>query len=678
MAPLNQLCRACQQISISHLEAPIHEKFPGWEETAVWVQGFSGKHGMKHLENAKDLQSSAETCALCDLIAKKFLAQNDDRGWEAVVERPIILSPFVVYGHSPWLDRSISNFPYSSQHRESALGMQVWIPINPELDYSHDGWSNFGLRFYTDDGSPHTFKYVASRLRLPDTDIPQTFSRIRRCMEACNRHHGDCKVLISGEKMSHFKKPMLPTRVIDIGPAGWSKDPVLLLTGNNMRGDYVALSHCWGGGKGILETTRANVDEHCRRIPLDKIPKTFSDAMRITRELGLRYLWIDSLCIIQHDSKDWEEEAERMGSVYGKATLVVAAADALNATVGCFFKNEEDPSRDLVPIPYRQWPSILPSYGTLYVGPDDEDLVPDERKGPLATRAWATQEWLLARRMAFFTKKGVIWSCKTIRCDPSGTNHDPSAVKTLEWQDVVEMHTSRNLTLFTDRLKSLEGILIEVKERDKTTYSHGILHKNLPSQLIWHVVGDAGPARRVDNPIDPPSWSWVSSMAPVRFLRDAPDPRFADLKGTNVDCGEIRIDGDAIVVPSGMTRKLRPSEWKKNQSRASRAEENDVDYEPIDYSTYDTTLFIYFDEDTPPSIEDGPLIALLLVTRFMALASNEDVYEEYFIILQQHREEGAAVPDTYVRVGAGLFQHEWRYNHGRGFSNYTTRSLRIV
>lgn len=163
------------------------------------------------------------------------------------------------------------------------------------------------------------------------------FSRLNQCINACQEHHDYCRETIGGSTLDKTEKPILPTRVIDIGPPGSRINPRLVCT-NGSRGDYVALSHCWGKSQPI-KTTKDTLQHHLEGIPWAEFPKTFQHAMRFTREIGLRYLWIDSLCIVQGDREEWLRVSEMMGSAYERAHLVVAAADASDSSGGCFFRS---------------------------------------------------------------------------------------------------------------------------------------------------------------------------------------------------------------------------------------------------------------------------------------------------------------------------------------------------
>jgi hypothetical protein len=87
---------------------------------------------------------------------------------------------------------------------------------------------------------------------------------------------------------------------------------------------YLALSYCWGT-RSIFSTTRENFSDHLENIPWSMLPTTFQHAIEITRSLGYKYIWIDSVCIIQHDAEDFANQSRQMGDIYSNAILVIAA-----------------------------------------------------------------------------------------------------------------------------------------------------------------------------------------------------------------------------------------------------------------------------------------------------------------------------------------------------------------
>jgi Heterokaryon incompatibility protein (HET) len=109
-------------------------------------------------------------------------------------------------------------------------------------------------------------------------------------------------------------KVPLPRRVIDVQPRGGALDASLYETVGEYD-KYVCLSHCCGQ-KQPLVTTTFNLGERKQRILWQDFPLTFRHAIEITRWLNVRYLWIDSLCILQSSEEDWGQELARMGLIY--------------------------------------------------------------------------------------------------------------------------------------------------------------------------------------------------------------------------------------------------------------------------------------------------------------------------------------------------------------------------
>jgi hypothetical protein len=126
----------------------------------------------------------------------------------------------------------------------------------------------------------------------------------------------------------------LPTRVLDLG-WGIEVDVVRLFESSGKLAPFVALSHCWASSHRFT-LTRETFDSLIRGIALTDLPQTFRDAVRITKKLGLRYLWIDSLCILQDDYSDWEQEASRMADVYAKSYVTIAASASKDDSSGIF------------------------------------------------------------------------------------------------------------------------------------------------------------------------------------------------------------------------------------------------------------------------------------------------------------------------------------------------------
>ena len=252
-------------------------------------------------------------------------------------------------------------------------------------------------------------------------------------------------------------KSVLPTRVLDVGDGTYSDVIRLYCSQKDEQGDYVALSHCWGKltdeQKAMFCTVKENIDDRVRGFETSKLPKTFRDAIRVTRELGQRYLWIDSLCIIQNDAQDWRREANTMEIVYSMAYFTIAATSAHDSTQGFlmprpqreFVKIEKPPPPPPPPRPARtrydhlppirdfDWRPEYKAYTTtgngiwtemnadlappeveqfpLYICEHIDDFTGDVEKSILNSRGWVFQERALSRRILHFSAAQTYWEC---------------------------------------------------------------------------------------------------------------------------------------------------------------------------------------------------------------------------------------------------------------------------
>ena len=125
-----------------------------------------------------------------------------------------------------------------------------------------------------------------------------------------------------------MKRKFVPTRLIHIVDS----DQTLKLVENIGRVDYITLSHRWGNptqkDQDDYSTTEKNHKTRCKGFSRSDLPKTFQDAVEVTRMLGKRYLWIDALCIIQDDGTDLTTELQFMDKIYSSSYCTIAASSA--------------------------------------------------------------------------------------------------------------------------------------------------------------------------------------------------------------------------------------------------------------------------------------------------------------------------------------------------------------
>ena len=198
----------------------------------------------------------------------------------------------------------------------------------------------------------------------------------------------------------------MPSRVIDVGEAERT-DVLRLIEPESVLGAYSALTYRWGNGK-IVKTLLSTLKVHQSEIDWNSMNQTYRDAVIMTQKLGLRYLWIDSICIIQDDRDDWERESKKMAQIYRNAVVTLSAARSFSTDDSLF-------------PPRRSWAEqLFPRDGS-----HDESFVlstrhwrlagftDDVENGALSKRGWTMQERLLSRRLLHFGKDQLHWECQS-------------------------------------------------------------------------------------------------------------------------------------------------------------------------------------------------------------------------------------------------------------------------
>lgn len=205
----------------------------------------------------------------------------------------------------------------------------------------------------------------------------------------------------------------VPTRLLDVERA--DSGLIRLVekgTGDSSPKRYLALSHRWGSPElhRTFCTHTHNIMQFKQVIRLADLPRTFHDAVQVTRNLGVRYLWIDSLCIIQDDPEDWNTESKAMEQVFSSAYVTISAICSSGTTDG-FLK----------PRPNRQCViAKLPGdNGVLYyLCKTVDDFRNDIDESELSKRAWVLQERALSRRTIYFSQTQSYWECgRGVRCE---------------------------------------------------------------------------------------------------------------------------------------------------------------------------------------------------------------------------------------------------------------------
>lgn len=243
----------------------------------------------------------------------------------------------------------------------------------------------------------------------------KNFRQIREWLAHCDRCHPEC-----WPKPTRDGSTFLPSRLIDVGDTDRSCLRLVSGTDSIPGEQYTTLSYCWGGAQ-RLKLVSSNVAELERGFPLKDLPKTIHEAVQVTREMGIRYLWVDSICIMQDSVEDWESEAVRMSDVYGSSYCTIMATDAGDSGEGLFRPRADSVVR---PTWYEVWyedqtqPTVFMKEMTLEAEGEMSFYTRRLDDAPAAKRAWIFQEHVLSRRLIHFTHDQLMWECQSnVTCE---------------------------------------------------------------------------------------------------------------------------------------------------------------------------------------------------------------------------------------------------------------------
>lgn len=423
-----------------------------------------------------------------------------------------------------------------------------------------------------------------NELRRPllegDTASAATFAFVRRELEAC----------IDGHQRCHRPNPQFrPRRLIYIGSSD-SCDDVVLRTRSEIPDGarYAALSYCWGNVVPMCRTTRDSYTQNLVSIGTRTVPKTYLDAFKVARRLGLEYIWIDALCIVQDDPVDWATEAGAMYDVYHNAHIVVASLHGKDANTGLFCKTDpNDKSLQFQLLEFRHGLRRYEIFARRLTRALDHDmhqdagrLAPMSGPEPLLSRAWGLTERLVSTRTIYFGKHEVTWECcSKAACQCQGDVVGPAAEKTqkqvfladvdrnspsarLVWHRVVSQYMKRDIGRHVDRLVGLGAVAQCVaNSKPGQSYWAGMWSDSFVQDLMWRPISqsrirDVGekpePLRTLRGwPKKPaPSWSWASVEVPVEWA----DLWTETAKHPLADVVQVQMDNIPGGNPFGMAR----------------------------------------------------------------------------------------------------------------------------
>ncbi|TVY78278.1 hypothetical protein LSUE1_G008584 [Lachnellula suecica] len=236
-------------------------------------------------------------------------------------------------------------------------------------------------------------------------------------------------------------------------------------------------------------------------IPLEVLPQTLHDTILWARTLDERYVWIDSMCMMQDSKEDWDREASQMASIYGNATMTIVSASS--SAYGGLSDRRNSLRNSAACISSQKSASKPPVY-----------ILPNGQRGKVSvqpavdTRAWCYQEDVLSSRLVKLSQSSVQWQCVGDKnCNPANR---------AQCLGQLAKHPPLSLTYGKDKLIAFYGIGCDKADRG---YLAGFLKKDLWMSLLWcrdENITRQRPGRRYREYVAP-SWSWASVDATVLF-----------------------------------------------------------------------------------------------------------------------------------------------------------------
>ncbi|KAH8602623.1 heterokaryon incompatibility protein-domain-containing protein [Bisporella sp. PMI_857] len=366
---------------------------------------------------------------------------------------------------------------------------------------------------------------------------------LQKCLNDCITKHEKCKAAQDSN--------WYPERLLCVAQDKSSKDILRLIQTKHHppSSPYITLSHCWGSAS-PFHTNKKNFPLLLENISLSVLPRTFQDCVFAAQELGVQYIWIDSLCIVQDDRNDWARHAQSMDKIYENSLFTLAAVSSPNSFVP--FLGPDAPSDRgnwqaiNIDVDMGIMKSVSASGGSsrtqLKARRWDPYLYPTFFDGPLEHRGWAWQERYLSTRIIDFTQEEARWRCKTSEtCECVDFMQSTTSQSTLDlepakgkggkellirkWRDIVTDYSRRELTYSTDRLPAISGAASYFQSHLKSDYLAGIWLTDFPHSLAWYrrelndcPTGKPQLWRSLDNGV--PSWSWASVPQETLWIWD--------------------------------------------------------------------------------------------------------------------------------------------------------------
>ncbi|KAF4449462.1 HET-domain-containing protein [Fusarium austroafricanum] len=509
----NALCERCKSLNLSIAKFRIKDKNGDENNRSPELTSSRCYYG-----TVTQIRDSAENCKLCELIADTVRDANvphmDEVAcylhWEMdgrTSARPLV-------GHKGNRTRRLR--VCWSDSRLKSCEAYVMLAAPPKYDKSdvdypgllNDETQFLGRRI----GSSHNKKNLVREF-------------LRLC-ETCHDERCTAKLGIEDPFRDTLNEPYFG--VIDIEneslvPLPYTDDGVELCFEA-----YATVSYVWGSGHSRQHATRiSNIQSRRKSGGLSAVvrslPKSLRQSIDLIHQLGIRYIWIDALCIVQDSRHSWNLNARAMHLIYGNSVLTICAADGTDANAGLLALDDNHKTRQMV-VNYG------PGVCLMLHRPAETSIETTQWN----RRAWTFQERLLSKRCLIFTEGRIFFQCRStgmsedVFSDRLGRGWSLDLVRAplqmlsqlkvrAMWfyAHCVALYTIRDLYEPFDILAAFSGMCKLMEKTIRAPFAFGLPTSHFDLALLWQPVGRSALLKEANVSSDPkykdmrfPSWSW--------------------------------------------------------------------------------------------------------------------------------------------------------------------------
>ncbi|GJC81885.1 hypothetical protein ColLi_04723 [Colletotrichum liriopes] len=509
--PFNKLCPTCKELNLS-TEKFLPGQFsdstlPGLLANPIDSIGLQPRD----LGYLDEIYLRRDKCSLCWLL---FNATHDDEGPSSspIPKNRLNTARFIGYialtnegkrvrCSIEWLlDGRLLGAPEpGKRHPPPTRRLKVFSP--------EEIFTESYIMLLLPESSPHAgSSFLARQIPYSHADV----GLLQRWLGICKTHHGgSCQPLQSPYETFELLENL---KFIDLE----SESIVVSSRSGAQVTEYATLSYVWGGAQS-LTLTQSTLPKFCSRgslrVDRPNLPKTIRDAMILVKSLGIRYLWVDALCIVQDDEDDKMYIIPRMNIVYGNSVLNICAAAGDNSRYGI----PGSPGNRRAAWQPRVECAGLELVATKTV----EGLIEHTAWN---SRAWTFQERMLSRRSIIFVENRVFFQCRQATWSEEVCSEALTLSWTLEmirsplksfeknpvrlYLECVELFSGRLLAFQRDRLPAFEGMSAILCPPLRASFLYGLPNSYFDFALLWEKKTSGLRVEDSSSRSLYPSWSW--------------------------------------------------------------------------------------------------------------------------------------------------------------------------